>query len=161
MSGLPGCAALMPLIFLHRNGKPDLTDAQSSTRHFNIHRRDEQAGCEMCSWQLRLTKMAETAWCKSSLQSRCSIRDGTTTPNRGYQIDSSKSQQPHDNAIGFCRHQEATNPSAAGYANASPSARPLEHLGAKTIEGVRGLKPPLTICHPLCATVGPCRTVLQ
>jgi len=52
----------MPLIFLHRNGKLDPTDAHSSTKHFNIHRRiftgaTRQAGCEVCSWQLRLTKM--------------------------------------------------------------------------------------------------------
>jgi len=42
----------MPLIFLHRNGKLDPTDAHSSTKHFNIHRRiftgaTRQAGCEV------------------------------------------------------------------------------------------------------------------
>ena|SRR5215472_6390662 len=144
----------MPLMFLRSNGKPDPTDAQSP-RGTLFACATQQAGCEMCSWQLGLAKMAAP----SVVQVIDPISMQHTRWNNEHQtavdqLDSSKSQQPPRQRHRVLRHQGATNPSAAHSANASPS-RPLMSIStAKTIEGVRGLKPPLTICHPLSATVG-------
>ena len=142
--------ALIPLTFLHSNGKLDPADAQSSTKPLIFTCATQQAGCEMRNWQLPLRRWRHHAKRgashRSNLDAVCAMEQRHQTVVTSLIPPSLSSH--YDNANGFSAIKRQQTPSAAHSANASPSAPAHEHLGTKTIEGVRVSGGHLTSTQP-------------